>query len=918
MQIEGQRVQDLADELGYNKQELVSTINDLDLGFTVDNFMSRLNENEVRELKEALDQDAEAEGEEEDGAMDAAADEGIGPTVIRRNKSADDEEPADEQEETDAAAAAGVGGVVRRREDEAEEAYEPEQAEDEEEELETEPEVEEAEEPVPSEEAEQEDADEEAPEEEPAEVPEVDDEADEEEEETEPGGETADEEAPEDEERETHEEADEAPARPPEADKPATESPEPAGDQPAEEDVEPEDGAEVTGRINQDVIQDRLEAEGKDFGPDEQEEDDEPEEESESERRSRHRTRQVVEGNELYDGDSRGRRRQNRGGGQQGQQPQITEAAEHKRVIEMEDVISVGDLAQEMGIKAGDVAMKLLESGMNATVNTALDYETATLIADEYGYTVENVAFDITDFYETAEDPEEDQERRAPVVTVMGHVDHGKTSLLDAIRETEVQAEETGGITQHIGAYQVDAGEGMITFLDTPGHEAFTALRARGAKATDIVVLVVAADDGVMPQTVEAINHAQEADVPIVVAINKIDKPTANPDRIKQALTEYELVPEEWGGTTLYVDVSATEQTNIGDLLESIHLQAEIEEFKANSDRKAQGLVIESELDTGRGPVATVLVQRGTLHDGDILVSGQYYGSVRTMHDDRGRQVEEAGPSEPVEITGLDGVPEAGEPFFVVDNESDAQRITEHVGEQRRKEEMADRAKEVAAGGIEDLSAMIQEGDVKELKVIVKGDVQGSVEALREAFQDLGNEEAQVQVIHSGVGAITENDVNLAASSETAAVIIGFNVRPDRRAAEIAEKQGVEILTHSVIYDAVDQIESILEGLLEPIVQERSLGRAEVREIFTSGDAGTIAGCYVTDGQIDRNAHARVLREGRILEETEIASLKRYEEDVTEVREGYECGLSLEGYNDIEVGDEIEVFDYEEVSATLS
>jgi len=895
MQIEGQRVQELADELGFNKQELVSRINDLDLGFTVDNFMSRLNENEVRELKDALEESEADESDEEETEVEAAADEGIGPTVIRRD---DESEEGDEDEEAEAAA--GVGGVVRRRKEEGDEADEEEtdavaeaqEADEQERKLDEKPAAEQE-----AEELDEVDAEDESEEAEPEEL------------EAEEGEE---EEATDDELRadDTEPGPDEEPTPPPEADVPAEEQPE----------GEPEDGAEVTGRINQDVIEDRLEAEGKDFGPGEEDkQDDEPEEEPDSERRSRHRTRQVVEGNELYDGDSPGRRRQNRsGGGQQNQQPEITEAAEHKRVIEMEDVISVGNLAEEMGIKAGDVAMKLLESGMNANVNTALDYETATLIADEYGYTVENVAFDISDFYDTSEDPEEQQEPRAPVVTVMGHVDHGKTSLLDAIRQSDVQGAETGGITQHIGAYQVDSGDGTVTFIDTPGHEAFTALRARGAKVTDIVVLVVAADDGVMPQTVEAINHAQEADVPIVVAINKIDKETANPDRIKQALTEYELVPEEWGGTTLYQNVSALEHANIDELLESIHLQAEIEDFAANSDRHAQGLVIESELDTGRGPVATVLIQRGTLHDGDILVSGQFYGSVRTMHDDRGQQVESAGPSQPVEITGLSGVPEAGEPFFVVETESDAQRITEHVGEQRRKEEMADRASDVAAGGIEDLSAMIQEGDVKELKVIIKGDVQGSVEALREAFEDLGNEEARVQVIHSGVGAVTENDVNLAASSETAAVIIGFNVRPDRRAAEIAEKQGVEILTHSVIYDAVDQVKSILEGLLEPITKERTLGRAEVREIFTSGDAGTIAGCYVTSGKIDRNAHARVLREGRILDETKVASLKRFEEDVTEVREDYECGLSLQGYNDIEVGDEIEIFDYEEVSATLS
>lgn len=919
MQVEGQRVHELADELGFNKQELVTRINDLDLGFTVSNFMTRLNENEVRELKEALESQAEQSTEPEPEPEADPDDDGIGPTVIRRNKEPEEAEEVDGAE-ADGGDAAEVAGVVRRRnEEEQEEEVEAEagpeigeEAEEAEEGAGEAPEAEEDDQPdeVAEPEADREEGDRR--------------EEEEEEDDVEVEAESESEEEGDEERHEAPPEADERTEKPEDEETSSADTARPKEPkEPKEPEEDPEEGAEVTGRINQDVIKDRLAAEGKEFGPGEKKKSKkEKKKEKESEgdgRRSRHRTRQVVEGNELYDSDSRGHRRQNRKkGGNQRQQTQITEAAEHKRVVEMEDVISVGDLAQEMGVKAGDVAMTLVESGMNATVNTTLDYETATLIADEYGYSVENVAFDITDFYDTSPDEEEQQEPRAPVVTVMGHVDHGKTSLLDAIRETGVQEEEAGGITQHIGAYQVPTGDGRVTFLDTPGHEAFTALRARGAKATDIVVLVVAADDGVMPQTVEAINHAQDAGVPIVVAINKIDKPTANPDRIKQALTEYELVPEEWGGTTLYVEVSAKEHTNIDELLESVHLQSEIEDFKANPERLAQGLVIESELDTGRGPVATVLVQRGTLHAGDILVSGQYHGSVRTMHDDRAREVERAGPSQPVEITGLDGVPEAGEPFFVVSSESDARRITEHVEEQRRKEVMADRAKEVTAGSIEDLSAMIQEGEVKDLKVIIKGDVQGSVEALHEAFDNLGNEEVRVKVIHSGVGAITENDVNLAASSETAALIVGFNVRPDSRAAEIADKQGVEILTHSVIYDAVDQIKSILEGLLEPIVQERSLGRAEVRELFSSGKAGTIAGCYVTDGVIDRNANARVLREGRIVAEADIASLKRYEDDVTEVREGYECGLSLEEFDDIEIGDEIEVYDYEEISATLS
>ena len=921
MQVEGQRVHELADELGFNKQELVTRINDLDLGFTVNNFMTRLNENEVKQLKEALEQ-ADAGEVEEEIETEASDDGGIGPTVIRRKKKEPAAEPDGEEaggEEEEAEAESPAGGVVRRRPDEDEQEEEAAEAEAEKEEAPqaaeeaAEAEAEEPEEAVEAPETEE--AVEEQAEREAEEVAEAAEEEVEEAAEAEAA--EAEEVAETDEAEESEAEVDEAEqAAPPEASEPKQAPPESS---PEEE----EDGAQVTGRINQDVIKDRLAAEGKDFNPEKKKKEKKKKKKKKKKggngRRSRHRTRQVVEGNDLYDGDSRGRRRNKRQQKKQSrQQTQITEAAEHKRVIEMEDVISVGDLAEEMGVKAGEVAMKLLESGMQATVNTQLDYETAALIADEYGYTVENVAFDISDFYDTSPDPDETLSTRPPVVTVMGHVDHGKTSLLDAIRTSTIQSEEAGGITQHIGAHRVETEEGGITFLDTPGHEAFTALRARGAKATDIVVLVVAADDGVMPQTVEAINHAQDAGVPIVVAINKIDKPTANPDRIKQALTEYELIPEEWGGTTLYVEVSAIEHTNIEDLLESVHLQAEIEDFKANSQRKAQGLIIESELDTGRGPVATVLVQRGTLHLGDILVSGQFYGRVRTMHNDRGQEVESAQPSDPVEITGLDGVPEAGEPFFIVESESDAQRITEHVEEQRRKEVMAGRAKEVTAGSIEDLSAMIQEGEVKELKVIIKGDVQGSVEALKEAFNQLGNEEVRVQVIHSGVGSVTENDVNLAASSDTAALIIGFNVRPDSRASEIAEKQGVQILTHSVIYDAIDQVKNIREGLLEPIVEERSRGRVEVRELFESGQAGTIAGCYVTEGVINRNHKVRLIRDGQIVHEGEMASLRRYDDDVKEVREGFECGISLQNYNDIKIDDEIEAFEYVEVSATLS
>jgi translation initiation factor IF-2 len=499
----------------------------------------------------------------------------------------------------------------------------------------------------------------------------------------------------------------------------------------------------------------------------------------------------------------------------------------------------------------------------------------------------------------------------------MGHVDHGKTSLLDAIRESDVADGEAGGITQHIGAYQVEAGDhGKITFLDTPGHEAFTALRARGAKATDIVVLVVAADDGVMPQTVEAINHARAADVPIIVAVNKIDKEAANPDRVKQALTEYELIPEDWGGTTQFVKVSALTGQGVDDLVEQIALLAEVEEFKARPDRDAQGLVIEAELDIGRGPVATVLVQRGTLNTGDMVVSGQFYGRVRTMSDWRGRQVSDAAPSVPVEITGIGGVPSAGEPFFVVTEERDAKRITQNVLDQKRKEEMASRSRD-AAVSLEDLSAMIREGQIKELKVILKGDVQGSLEALRDAFAKLGNDEVQVKVIHSAVGGITYNDVNLAASSEKGAVVMGFNVRPDSSAVETAEKYGVQILTHNIIYDAIEQVRSLLEGMLSPVVEEESVGRAEVREIFSAPKVGTVAGCYVTDGFLRRNGNCRLVRDGRIVYESTIATLRRFKDDVKEVKSGFECGLTIDNYNDVKVGDMIETYQFKEVAATL-
>ena len=632
--------------------------------------------------------------------------------------------------------------------------------------------------------------------------------------------------------------------------------------------------------------------------------------------------REVRDSSSLYGGRgsrSRGRRdRNNRGSSRSSRQQQkkteITTAAEHKRVVRIEDAVTVGELGKQMGVKASMLALKLMELGLKATVNTTLDFETASLIAQEFDHKVENVAFDITQFYDTSEDAHETLSGRPPIVTVMGHVDHGKTSLLDAIRRSTVTSTEAGGITQHIGAYTVETeAGGMITFLDTPGHEAFTALRARGAQATDIVVLVVAADDGVMPQTVEAINHSRDADVPIIVAVNKIDKPSANPDRVKQALVEYSLVPESWGGDTQFVEVSALKGMNIDDLIEAIALRAEIEEFRARADRDAQGLVIESQLDVGRGPIATVLVQRGTLKQGDIVVVGEHYGRVRTMADHRGSAIDMAGPSVPAEITGLSGVPEAGEPFFVVVDERDAKKITDNVAEQHRQRRMAALSK----SGMDKLREVLLNSDHKKLKVIIKGDVQGSLEALKNAFAKVGNDEVSVEVIHAAVGGVTENDVNLAASSEDAVVIVGFNVRADNRAVEVAEKYDVQVMSYNIIYDAIDSIRALVEGMLSPVEQEKSLGQAEVRETFHAPKVGTIAGCYVTQGTLRRNAPARLYRDGRLIYESRLASLRRFKENVTEVKSGFECGTSMEHFNDIKVGDIIEAYEVIEVAATL-
>jgi len=610
--------------------------------------------------------------------------------------------------------------------------------------------------------------------------------------------------------------------------------------------------------------------------------------------------------------------RKKKGGKQskQSQKTEITISKAIKRVIRISDSITVGELAKRMGVKANELIAELMRQGSMVTINHPLDYETAALLASEFKYEVENVAFDEETILEhVAEsekvDNEEDLEIRPPVVTIMGHVDHGKTSLLDAIREANVTEGEAGGITQHIGAYDVELEGKKITFLDTPGHEAFTAMRARGAGVTDIVILVVAADDGVMPQTKEAINHSKAAGVPIIVAINKMDKPEANPDRVKQELTEFELVPEAWGGDTIFVEVSAKAHTNLDTLLEMILLQAEVLELKANANKRAKGSVVEARLDKGRGPVMTVLVQDGTLKIGDSIVAGLHYGRVRSMTSAAGTVVTEAGPSFPVEVTGLAGVPDAGDLFHAVENEKAAKEVAQHRQQKQREIDLAKTSKV----SLDQLFAKMQEGVVEELPVIVKADVQGSVEAVREALEKLSTDACRLTVIHTAVGGISESDVTLATASN--AIVLGFNVRPESKAKLLAEAEGVDIRLYSVIYDAVNDIRDAMEGLLAPTLREKELGRVEVRDTFHVSKIGTIAGCYVVEGKIQRNAQARLVRDSVVVWEGKLDSLKRFKDDVKEVGVGYECGIGLEKYNDIKVGDVIEVFEMEEVKTSL-
>lgn len=585
---------------------------------------------------------------------------------------------------------------------------------------------------------------------------------------------------------------------------------------------------------------------------------------------------------------------------------------ETPKKITYSDTLTVSDLADKLNKEPAEIIKKLMFLGVMATKNQDLDDDAVELICSEFNVEAEKVVIlEDTDLDKyIMEDKEEDLMERPPVVTIMGHVDHGKTTTLDSIRNTKVTAGEAGGITQHIGAYQVEFGGKKITFLDTPGHAAFTSMRSRGAQVTDIAILVVAADDGVMPQTVEAINHAKAAEVPIIVAVNKMDKESANPDRVMQELTEYELIPEDWGGSTIFVNISALKNEGIDDLLEMVLLVSEVEELKANPKANATGTVIEAELDKGRGSVATLLVQNGTLHVGDSLVVGNTFGRVRAMINDTGKRVEMAGPSMPVEITGLQDVPQAGDRFVVFDDEKKSRQI----GEARQQEAIAANRNEQTKVSLDDLFEQIKQGEMKELNIIIKADVHGSAEALSSSLQKIDVEGVKINIIHTGVGAITESDIILASASN--AIVIGFNVRPDANAKGSAEREKVDVRLHRVIYKAIEEIESAMKGLLDPEFEEKIIGQVEVRETYKVSKVGTIAGCYVTDGKVTRDAGVRIIRDGVVLYEGEIDTLRRFKDDVKEVAKNYECGITVTNFNDIKVGDTMEAFVMEEIERT--
>ncbi len=594
--------------------------------------------------------------------------------------------------------------------------------------------------------------------------------------------------------------------------------------------------------------------------------------------------------------------------------PEITVPKASKRVVKMDESISVGDLANQMSLKAADVISKLIELGVMATINQAIDQDTAAIIAEEFEFTIESTSFDEGEILEEEEVDPEKLVVRPPVVTVMGHVDHGKTSLLDAIRETSVVDKEHGGITQHIGAYSVELEDGRtVSFIDTPGHAAFTSMRARGAHVTDIVILVVAADDGVMPQTLEAIDHAKAAEVPIVVAVNKMDKQDANPDKVKQQLAERGLQPEDWGGDTMFFHVSALQKQGLTDLLEGILLQAEVKELKATPDKRARGTIIEARQDKGRGTVATVLIQDGTLKVGDVYVTGGEYGRVRSMTNYLGESLDSAGPSIPVEITGLSGVPEAGDDFVVVNTEAKAKQVASHRAETKRKKEAL-----ALAGGpisLEEFARQAREAEAAQLNIIVKADVHGSLEAVKETAINQSVDKVKVSVIHGGVGAVSESDVQLAIASK--ALIVGFNVRAEPRAMAEAETHGVEVRFYRVIYELMDDIRDAMAGLLDPIKQEKVLGRAEIRDTFSVPKIGKVGGCYITDGMAKRGSQVRLLRDNAVIYEGKMGSLRRFKDDVKEVQSGYECGISIDGFNDLKVGDIMELYEYEHIAATL-
>jgi len=626
------------------------------------------------------------------------------------------------------------------------------------------------------------------------------------------------------------------------------------------------------------------------------------------------RKKEVVEGADLYTRAHRTRKGRKMAKGKitvSKQKPLITIPKAIKRRVKIDDTIALSDLAKRMGIKASEMIKKLMDLGVMATVNQIIDFDTAVLVAGEFDYELEKASFEEDVVLKVEEDDPDKLISKPPVVTIMGHVDHGKTSLLDVIRKTKVTENEAGGITQHIGAYHVVTDKGQIVFLDTPGHEAFTEMRSRGAKITDLVILVVAADDGVMPQTVEAINHAKVAGVPIIVAINKIDKPDADPERVQRELADVGLVREDWGGDTIFVQVSAKENRGIDNLLEMVLLQAEILELKANPDRLAQGHVIESKLDAGRGPVATVLVQQGTLKLHDSVVCGIHYGKVRALLNDRGKQLTSAGPSIPVEIIGLSGVPNAGDEMIALADEKDAKQVSAHRIQKQRSKELT----KTSRLSLEKLYEQLQKNQVKALNLIIKADVHGSIEALTDALTKLSNEEVRINVIHSATGALNESDISLAAVSN--AIIIGFNIRPSSKIQTLASEENVDIRFYNIIYNIIKDIKGAIVGMMSSTFEERTLGRAEVREVFHIPKLGTVAGCYVTDGKIERGQLARILRDWVVSYEGKIASLRHFKDDTKEVQSGYECGIGIKNYNDIKIGDIIECYYLEEIKPEL-